>query len=121
MSYFQTTARTATFRPRRDNRWQRNQNTVAYTTTRAVLGPVSHTVLVALMIAVLGLIYLSQVTKSSSYGYALKDQSDQLTSLNAQRQELEIENARLQALKTVEESTVAKAMVTPVSVDTAAN
>ena len=122
MSYFRTsTPEASTFRARRENnKWQRNQNTVAYATT-VKMGPLTHTVLVALMVAVLGLIYLSQVTKASSFGYALQRQSDEMSSLTAQQQDLQIENARLQALNTVNDSSVAKAMTAPISAETVAN
>lgn len=123
MSYFRTSASSETeFRARRDptTKWQRNQNTVAYAAP-ARMGPITHTVVVALMVAVLGLVYLSQVTKSSTFGYTLQQQNDTLASLAAEQQDLEIENARLQALNTVKDSSVAKAMTTPVSTATATN
>ena len=123
MAYFRTSTPEATaFRARHDgaNKWQRNQNTVAFTGP-VKMGPITHTVLVALMVAVLGLIYLAQVTKSSTFGYTLQQQSDTLASLNAEQQDLQIENARLQALTTVKDSSVAKAMTTPVSTETSTN
>lgn len=123
MSYFRTSPPgAAEFRARRDptTKWQRNQNTVAYTAP-ARMGPITHTVVVALMVAVLGLIYLSQVTKSSTFGYTLQQQNDTLASLAAEQQDLEIENARLQALNTVKDSNVAKAMTAPVSTTSATN
>lgn len=100
--------------------WKRNQNTVAFAPT-ANLGPVAHTVIVALMIAVLGLVYLTQVTKTSFYGYQLDDRNEEIAALETQRQELEIESAKLQALERVKESSVAKAMNDPTSTDYAAN
>lgn len=123
MAYFRTSQPEATiFRARRDsgNKWQRNQNTVAYAAP-VKMGPITHTVLVALMIAVLGLIYLSQVTRSSTFGYTLQEQSDTMASLNAQQHDLQIENARLQALNTVKDSNVAKAMTAPATTETATN
>ncbi len=125
MSYFRTSSpEAAVFRARRETgnntKWQRNQNTVAYTAP-VKMGPITHTVLVALMVAVLGLIYLSQITKSSTFGYTLQQQSDTLASLSAEEQDLKIENARLQALNTVKDSNVAKVMTTPVSTETATN
>ncbi len=104
------------FSSRRERSWQRNQNTVAFA-PRAAMGPITHTVLVALMIAVLGLIYLTQVTKTSFYGYTLNTQSEQMASLKAEQQDLQVENARLQALQRVKDSNVAKAMTEPKSVD----
>ena len=125
MSYFRTSSPEATvFRARRETgnntKWQRNQNTVAYTAP-VKMGPITHSVLVALMVAVLGLIYLSQITKSSTFGYTLQQQSDTLASLSAEQQDLKIENARLQALNTVKDSNVAKLMTAPTSTETATN
>lgn len=103
-----------------ERQWRRNQNTVAYATT-AKLGPIAHTVIIALMIAVLGLIYLTQVTKTSFFGYQLNDKQTQLETLATERQNLEIENARLQALERVKNSDVAKVMTDPVSTEYANN
>lgn len=100
--------------------WKRNQNTVAFAPT-ATLGPVAHTVIIALMIAVLGLIYLTQVTKTSLYGYQLDERNDQIAALQEERQDLENESAKLQALQRVKESSVARAMTDPASIDYATN
>jgi len=66
MSQIRTTS--MGFSGRQQRMWRRNQNTVPFASA-TVLGPVTHTVLIALMIAVLGLIYLTQVTKTSLYGF----------------------------------------------------
>ena len=100
--------------------WRRNQNTVAFAPAMS-MGPVAHTVLVAMMIAILGLIYLTQVTKTSSYGYELSKREDRLSELRAEQQDLAVENARLQALERVRESSVAKALEAPTSVEYARN
>lgn len=121
MSEFKSTRRGYSSRARQPERqWRRNQNTVAYATT-AKLGPIAHTVIIALMIAVLGLIYLTQVTKTSFFGYQLNDKQTQLETLATERQNLEIENARLQALERVKNSDVAKAMTDPVGTEYANN
>lgn len=108
MSY----TRTAQFNSRRQSNWGRNQNTVAFASA-VKLGPVTHTVLVALMITVLGLIYLTQATRASSYDYAASSTADQISTLSDQKKELEVENARLTALQAVKNSSVAKNMTTP--------
>ena len=108
MSY----SRTVQFNSRRQNNWGRNQNTVAFASA-VKLGPISHTVLVALMITVLGLIYLTQATRVSGYDYAANSVSDKISSLSQEKDNLEVENARLTALQTVKNSSVAKAMTTP--------
>lgn len=97
---------------RRHQAWGRNQNTVAYSSP-IKLGPVTHTVLVALMITVLGLIYLTQATKATSYDYEAQKIDDKIAALASTKTDLEVENARLTALETVRNSSVAKAMTQP--------
>lgn len=106
MSYYSTT----TYNRRRQN-WNRNQNTVAYA-SNIKLGPVTHTVLVALMITVLGLIYLTQATKATSYDYQAQKVDNQIAELKSDKTDLEVENARLTALNTVRNSSVARNMST---------
>jgi len=108
--------RIQTFNSRRQQNWSRNQNTVAFVST-IKLGPVAHTVLVALMITVLGLIYLTQATRATSYDYATQKIDSQIAELNSQKSDLQVENARLTALETVKNSSVASAMTTPASTD----
>lgn len=76
-----------------------------------------HTVLVALMITVLGLIYLTQATKATSYDYATSEIETQIAELSVEKNNLEVENARLTALQTIENSSVAAAMTEPQSTD----
>jgi hypothetical protein len=108
--------RTQQFSPRRQQSWSRNQNTVAYASP-IKLGPVAHTVLVALMITVLGLIYLTQATRATSYDYQAQSIDSKIADLNVQKADLRVENARLTALQNVQNSNVAKAMTTPAQTD----
>lgn len=108
MSYYQ---RTSEFTSRRQQNWSRNQNTVAFASS-IKLGPVAHTVLVALMITVLGLIYLTQATRATSYDYESQKIDSQIAELSTKKSDLEIENARLTALETVKNSSVAKTLTT---------
>lgn len=101
---------------RRQQNWSRNQNTTRFASS-VKLGPVAHTVLVALMITVLGLIYLTQATRATGYDYEAQRIDDQITELSNQKSDLEIENARLTALSAVKDSSVAKALTTPASTD----
>lgn len=118
MSRYRTT--TPSLALRENRMWRRNQNTTRFAPSVA-LGPVTHTVLVALMIAVLGLIYLTQVTKTSTYGYQIDELETKRSALLAERQDLENENARLQALERVKNSRVASAMQAPSSTEYATN
>ena len=100
------------FTSRRQQNWSRNQNTTRYTSS-VKLGPVAHTVLVALMITVLGLIYLTQATKATSFDYEIDRVDTKITELAAQKDDLEIENARLTSLHAAQNSSVAREMSTP--------
>ena len=111
MSY----TRTVQFNSRRQSNWGRNQNTVAFASA-VKLGPITHTVLVALMITVLGLIYLTQATRVSGSDYTAAAISGEISSLTEQKNDLEVENARMTALQNVKNSSVAKAMTTPTDV-----
>lgn len=104
--------RTQHFNSRRTSSWSRNQNTVAFV-SQVKLGPVAHTIMVALLITVLGLIYLTQATRATGYDYAAQKVDSQIAELNTQKSDLDIENARLTALETVKNSTVASTMTTP--------
>lgn len=97
---------------RRQQNWSRNQNTTRYQST-VKIGPITHTILVALMVAVLGLIYLTQATRATSYDYEAQALDAQISELNEQKSELEIENARLTALESVKSSDVAREMTEP--------
>ena len=101
---------------RRQQNWSRNQNTTRFKSS-VKLGPVAHTVLVALMITVLGLIYLTQATRATGYDYQSQKIDSQIADLNNQKSDLQIENARLTALSTVKDSSVAREMTTPASTD----
>ena len=101
--------RNSVYSSRRQTPMRRNQNSVAFTSA-VKLGPVTHTVLVALMITVLGLIYLTQATRATSYDYEAQKIDEQIADLASQKTDLEVENARLTALSSVRESSVAKAM-----------
>lgn len=111
MSHYYRTA-TPAFTSRSDRMWRRNQNTVAFAPTIS-LGPISHTILIALMLAVLGLIYITQIAKTSTYSYDIEALNTKLSALSTKKEELANQNARLQALKTVSSSSVASAMTTP--------
>jgi len=112
MSYQRTTQ----FSSRRAGTWNRNQNTVAFA-SNVKLGPVTHTVLVALMITVLGLIYLTQATRATGYDYEAQKIDSKIADLTTKKTDLEVENARLTALDTVQNSSVAREMTKPAQTD----
>ena len=98
---------------RRVSSWNRNQNTVKYKFENK-FGPVTHTVFIALVITVLGLIYLTQAARITNYDYAAQRIDQEIAELTNRKQDLEIENARLTSLSVIAESAVAQGMTEPV-------
>ena len=90
--------------------WARNRNAVRHE-PRAMLGPVSHTITVMLLVLLVGLIYVTQGTKATSYDYALNSVNDEIASLEAQNNSLAAENARIVAATASEQNEVALTMV----------
>lgn len=90
----------------------KNQNTTRFVgSTAKRLGPVSNTVLLVLLACLLGLMYLTQVTKTNSLSYKLNDLRQQQTSLKSQNDQLTVDAARMQALEQIKNSPVATQLV----------
>lgn len=90
---------------------RRNQNSVRFRASGRALGPVSNTIILIVLACLVGLLYLTQVTKTNSYGYTINNLQEQQAELKDQKANLEVEAARLQALNRVADSEVAKSMV----------
>ena len=89
----------------------RNQNTTSFRETERTIGPISNTIILIVLACILGLLYLTQVTKTNSYGYKIDALNKQQSDLQQEHSELEVASARLQALDRVKNSEVAKNMV----------
>ena len=77
------------------------------------MGVVSSSVMIVAFIATLGLTYLTQLTKTGSFGYELDTINRKKTELAAYQDNLKVENARLQSLNAVKNSAAAKQMTEP--------
>lgn len=89
----------------------RNQNSVSFRAQTRVLGPISNTIILIVLACLLGLLYLTQVTKTNAYGYQINALQQQQSDLKSQHNDLEVASARLQSLSRVGDSTVAKGLV----------
>ena len=97
----------------------RNRNAVSFrSTTSAKLGPISNTIVLIVLACLLGLLYLTQVTKTNAYGYRINDLQTQQTQLKSEQNDLEVASARLQSLDRVKNSEVARGMVATSPSDT---
>jgi len=89
----------------------RNQNAVSFKQSSVGFGPVSNTIILIVLACVLGLLYLTQVTKTNSYGYKINELRQQATTLKSEHDDLEVASARLQALDRAKNSPVATNLV----------
>lgn len=89
---------------------KRNQNVSRYQTISPALGPISHGIFVALMLGTIGVMYLTQITKTTNFGYQVDELKTQRATLVEENQQLEQEAARLQSLERISKSDVAKAL-----------
>jgi len=64
-----------------------------------------------LLVLVVGLIYITQGTKATSYDYTLNSVNDEIASLEAQNKAKAAENARIVAAAVSEQNEVAAVMV----------
>ena len=89
----------------------RNQNAVTFRRSRISLGPISNSITLVILACLLGLLYLTQVTKTNAYGYSINNLQQQQSQLQNQYSNLQVNSARLQSVERAETSTVAKSMV----------
>jgi cell division protein FtsL len=95
-----------------------NQNLTKFRSGRK-MGPITNAVLIIVIVAMLGILYLTQLTKTGSFSYQLNSIDQQKTALTAEQDNLQVENARLRSLSTISSSQVAASMTTPASVSSA--
>lgn len=100
---------------------RKNQNTVSLRANVRALGPVANGVILIVLACLIGLLYLTQVTKTNAYGYKVNDLSTKQQQLKDEYSSLQLESARLQAIERTKNSEVAKSLTTPVSVSTIQN
>lgn len=89
----------------------RNQNSVSFRPKDKRLGPVSNTIVLIVLACLLGLLYLTQVTKTNAYGYTISKLEHEQASLQTESEDLAASSARLQALERAQNSAEAKQMV----------
>ncbi len=89
----------------------RNRNSVSIRTRAKTFGPISNTIILIVLACLLGLFYLSQVTKTNAYGFSLNSLQQQQNTLKSENADLAVYSAQLQSVSRAQNSTVAKSMV----------
>ena len=86
----------------------RGRNTVRV--EKKSLGSISQIVIVSMITVIFGLIYAAEGTKATSYDYEISAVESEISNLNARRDDLAVEKARLTSVATAKSSTVAASM-----------
>lgn len=86
----------------------RGRNTVRV--EKRSLGSISQVMIIILLTLIFGLIYAAEGTKSTSFDYKVSAVESEISDLNARRDDLAVEKARLTSVATAKTSTVAAAM-----------
>ena len=86
---------------------RRSQNRVKFEANSG-FGPITRTLLLVLLIGTLGLMYLTQITKTSAYGYQVSELEERRDELQDENESLRVEAARLQSIERVRKSDYAK-------------
>jgi hypothetical protein len=90
---------------------RRNQNSVSFAASARTLGPISNTIILIVLACLVGLLYLTQITKTNGYGYTINNLQEQQSQLQDEKANLEVSAARLQSLDRVAASNAAKNLV----------
>ena len=91
----------------------RGQNAVSFRNDSTRLGPVSNAIVLIVLTCLIGLVYLTQVTKTNAYSYQIQELQTKQSSLKEDQKDLELSAARL---KSIDSEAVAKASQSLVSV-----
>lgn len=86
----------------------RNRNTVRH--AKRSLGSISQIVIVSMLTLVFGLIYVAEGTKATSFDYELSSVESEITEMNAKKDDLAVEKARLTSVASARNSAVATTM-----------
>ena len=95
---------TATLAMRRNQNLNRSQ-------AELKLGPISSGFVIIAIIAVLALLYLNAITKTSVFGYQLTQLQNQQTQTVSANQELQVEAARLTSIQAIQSSKAVQGLV----------
>ena len=105
MSSYQTYARRRETVPMS---FARGRNTVRL--EKRNLGSISQIVIVSLLTLIFGLIYAAEGTRATSFDYEISAVESEISDLNARRDDLAVEKARLTSVANAKNSTVAATM-----------
>ena len=105
-----TTRRGAGFSPRQPQvtTFARNHNTIRH--TKKNVGPLSHAITIFLIVLGFALIYVVADTRHTTFDYEISSVETEISDMEAKKDDLAVEKARLNSIATAKASTVAANM-----------
>lgn len=100
---------------------KKNQNITSMVARDKTLGPITNTVVLIVLACVLGLLYLTQVTRLNAYGYTINDLQVSQSQLQTERNDLQVTAARLESVERLNSETVAQNLTAVPVTGTVAN
>ena len=89
----------------------RHQNAVSMAEQARNIGPVSNSIVLVILSCLLGLLYLTQVTKTNASGYKIDQMKKEYSQLERDHNQLELSAARLQSMDRVSSSPATQGLV----------
>lgn len=89
----------------------RGQNAVTFKRETKRLGPVSNAIVLLVMVCLLGLVYLTQVTKTNTFSYEIDQLEQRQTQLKEEQKDLELTAARLRSVDSQKVAEAAESLV----------
>lgn len=89
----------------------RHQNAVSMAEQARSIGPVSNSIVLVILSCLLGLLYLTQVTKTNASGYKIDQLKKEYSQLEKDHNQLELSAARLQSMDRVANDPAAQGLV----------
>ena len=86
----------------------RNHNTIRH--AKKSVGPLSHIITILLIVLGFALIYVVADTRHTSFDYEISNVETEITTMEAKKEDLAVEKARLSSIATAKSSTVAANM-----------
>ncbi len=89
----------------------RGQNAVSFKTEDKRLGPISNIIVLLVMVCLIGLVYLTQVTKTNSFSYEINTLEQKQSQLREDQKNLELTAARLRSVDSAKVAQAAQSLV----------
>lgn len=95
----------------------RNQNVAYFKSTKSGIGPISNVVIILIIVCLMGLVYLTQVTKTYALGYRIDELTKREVELKDQHANLELESVKLRSIDRIKNSQASASLtnITPSS------